>query len=69
MYDGKEKKPRKKKQSELEPYKDEIIKILSNPGIKIKSKYWYFKNERHLRCSYDNFKVYVKKNKYIITER
>lgn len=65
MYDGKEKKPRKKKPSELDLYKDEIIKILSNSGTTIKAAYWYFKNEKHLRCSYDNFKVYIKKNKLL----
>ena len=34
MYDGKEKKP-----SELNPYKDEIIEVLSHPGTKNKAAY------------------------------
>lgn len=65
MYDGKEKKERKKKPSELDPYVDEIIGILSHTGTKIKSAYWYFKNERKIKCSYDNFKTFVKKNKLL----
>ena len=65
MYDGKEKKERKKKPSELDPYVDEIIEILSHTGTKIKSAYWYFKNERKIKCSYDNFKTFVKKNKLL----
>lgn len=65
MYDGKEKKERKKKPSELDPYVNEIIEILSHTGTKIKSAYWYFKNERKIKCSYDNFKTFVKKNKLL----
>lgn len=65
MYDGKEKKERKKKPSELDPYVDEIIGILSHTGTKIKSAYWYFKNERKIKCSYDNFKTFAKKNKLL----
>ena len=65
MYDGKEKKERKKKPSELDPYVDEIIEILSHTGTKIKYAYWYFKNERKIKCSYDNFKTFVKKNKLL----
>ena len=65
MYDGKKKKERKKKPSELDPYVDEIIEILSHTGTKIKSAYWYFKNERKIKCSYDNFKTFVKKNKLL----
>lgn len=65
MYDGKEKKEKKKKPSELDPYVDEIIEILSHTGTKIKSAYWYFKNERKIKCSYDNFKTFVKKNKLL----
>ena len=65
MYDGKEKKVRKKKPSELDPYIDEIIEVLSHPGTRIKAAYWYFKNEKHLKCTYENFKTYVKKNKLL----
>lgn len=65
MYAGKEAKIRKKKPSELDEYKDEIIEILSNPGVRIKSAYWYFKNEKNIKCSYDNFKTYVSKNKLL----
>lgn len=63
MYDGKEVKIKKKKPSELDPYKDEIIEILSHPGVKVKAAYWYFKNEKNIKCSYDNFKSYVNKFK------
>ena len=48
MYDGKENKVRKKKPSELDPYIDEIIEVLSHPGTRIKTAYWYFENEKHL---------------------
>ena len=65
MYDGKENKVRKKKPSELDPYVDEIIKILYHPGTTIKAACWYFKNEKNIKCSYDNFKVFVKKNKLL----
>ena len=65
MYDGKENKPRKKKPSELDPYIDEIIEVLSHPGTKIKAAYWYFKNEKKLKCTYDNFKTFVKKNELL----
>ena len=65
MYDGKENKVRKKKPSELDPYIDEIIEVLSHPGTRIKAAYWYFKNEKHLKCTYENFKTYVKKNKLL----
>ena len=63
MYDGKEAKIKKKKPSELDPYKDEIVEILSHPGVKVKAAYWYFKNEKNIKCSYDNFKSYVNKFK------
>lgn len=36
-------KVRKKKPSELDPYVDEIIEVLSHPGTRIKYAYWYFK--------------------------
>lgn len=60
MYDGKERKLRKKRPSELDQYKDEIIEVLSRPGTKIKAAYWYFRNEKNLKCQYDNFKTFVK---------
>ena len=63
MYDGKEAKIKKKKPSELDPYKDVIVEILSHPGVKVKAAYWYFKNEKNIKCSYDNFKSYVNKFK------
>lgn len=63
MYDGKEVKIKKKKPSELDPYKDEIVEILSHPGVKVKAAFWYFKNEKNIKCSYDNFKSYVNKFK------
>lgn len=62
MYDGKEVKIRKKKKSQLDEFKEEIISVLSNPGTKIKSAYWYFVNERKIKCTYDNFKTYIRKN-------
>lgn len=65
MYDGKENKTRKKKPSELDPYVEEIIEVLSHPGTSIKAAYWYFKNEKSLKCSYDNFKTFVRNNKLL----
>ena len=65
MFDGKEAKVRKKKPSELDPYVDEIIEVLSHPGTRIKSAYWYFKNEKNIKCTYDNFKTFVNKNKLL----
>jgi len=62
MYEGKERKERRKKPSELDRYADEIVEILSHPGTRVKSAYWYFKNEKRLGCGYDNFKAYVRKN-------
>jgi len=65
MYDGKEAKKRKKKPSELDPHRDEIIELLSHQETKVKALYWYFKNEKQLKCTYDNFKSFVKKNKLL----
>lgn len=65
MYDGKENKVRKKKPSELDPYVKDIITVLSHTGTSIKSAHWYFKNEKHIKCTYDNFKTFVKKNKLL----
>ena len=62
MFEGKEAKERKKKPSELDIYKDEICEVLSHPGVRVKAAYWYFKNEKKLKCSYDNFKTFVRKN-------
>lgn len=56
MYVGKENKKRNNH------HKDKIIEVLSHPGTKIKTAYWYFKNEKHIKCDYDNFKIYVRKN-------
>lgn len=65
MYEGKEKKIRSKKPSELDDLKDEIINVLSTPGVRIKAAYWFFKNEKSIKCTYDNFKFYVRKNKLL----
>lgn len=62
MFIGKETKEKKKKISELEQHADEIKKVLSNPGVNIKGTYWYFKTEKNIKCTYDNFKTFVKKN-------
>lgn len=65
MYVGKENKVRRKKSSELDSYREDIIEILSHPGTRIKAAYWYFVNENNIKCSYDNFKTYVRKNKLL----
>ena len=62
MFIGKETKEKKKKISELEQHADEIVKVLSSPGVIIKGTYWYFKTEKNIKCTYDNFKTFVKKN-------
>lgn len=63
IWKGVERKLRKPKVSQLDQYKDEIEDRLKQPGVRIKSVYWYFKNEFQIKCSYDNFKYYVRKNK------
>lgn len=63
MYIEKPKKERKKKESELDKYRNEIIELLSNSAVSIKAAYWYFLNEKNIQCTYDNFKTYVRKNK------
>ena len=40
MYDGKEVKIKKKKPLELDPYKHELVEILSHPSVKVKAPYW-----------------------------
>lgn len=63
IWKGVEKKIRKPKSSQLDQYKGEIEERLNQPGVRIKSVYWYFKNEHQIKCSYDNFKYYVRKNR------
>ena len=63
MYEGKAKKERKKKKSELDDYVEEIIRVLSIPGSSIKGTYWYIQNEYNVKCGYDNFKTFVNKHK------
>lgn len=63
MYDGEEKKERKKRPSELDTHIDDIVGLLSHPGTSIKGAYWYLRNEKGIKCSYDNFKHFVRKNK------
>ena len=65
MYDGKERKARKKRPSELDPLVDDIVEVLSHPGTKIKAAHWYFRNEMNIKCTYDNFKAFVKKNRLL----
>lgn len=63
MYVGKEKKLRVKKPSELDKYKNDIEELLSHSGVRIKAAYWYIKNKYCIKCSYDNFKTYVRKHR------
>lgn len=63
MYVGKERNLRDKKPSELDKYKDDIKDLLSHPGVTIKAAYRYIKTEKNVKCGYDNFKTYVRKNK------
>ncbi len=60
MYEGKERKERKRKPSELDVHVMEIEELLSHPGTSVKAAYWYIRNERGIKCSYDNFKRFVK---------
>jgi len=62
MYDGNTNHERKKKSSELDQYKDDIEELLSKSYVKTKAAYWYLKNEKNLKCTYDNFKTYVRKH-------
>lgn len=63
MYVGKEKKVRVKKPSELDKYKNDIEELLSHSGVRIKVAYWYIKNKYCIKCSYHNFKTYVRKHR------
>ncbi len=63
MYDGEERKERKKRASELDAHTDDIVALLSHPGTSVKGAYWYLRNEKGIKCSYDNFKHFVRKNK------
>ena len=69
MYDGEEKKERKKRPSELDTHTDDIVGLLSHPGTSIKGAYWYLRNEKGIKCSYDNFKHFVRKNKLSVKAR
>lgn len=60
MYEGKETAPRKKKPSELDRHEKEIAELLSHPGVSVKAAYWFMRNERGIRCKYDNFKTFVR---------
>lgn len=60
MYEGKETAPRKKKPSELDRHEKEIAELLSRPGVSVKAAYWFMRNERGIRCKYDNFKTFVR---------
>ena len=60
MYEGKERRQRKKRASELDAHVEEMTALLSRPGTSVKAAYWFLKNERGIRCSYDNFKRFAK---------
>ena len=61
MFEGKDPKIRKKKKSELDDYVDLISILLSDAAISVKAAYWYLVNEKKIKCSYNNFKIYVRK--------
>ena len=46
-----------KKASELDPYIEDISKVLSHSGTRIKAAKWHFKKEKGIKCTYDNFKI------------
>ena len=52
MWKGVEAKIRKPKSSQLDQYKEEIEERLSQPGVRLKSVYWYFKNEWQQRIDW-----------------
>lgn len=60
MYEGEGRKPRKRRASELDAHVEEMTALLSRPGTSVKAAYWFLKNERGIKCSYDNFKRFVK---------
>ena len=60
MYEGKGRKRRKKRASELDAHVEEMTALLSRPGTSVKAAYWFLKNERGIRCSYDNFKRFAR---------
>ena len=55
-------KPRKQRPSVLDGLRDEIAGLLSDDAVKVKAAYWYLCNEGKVRCTYSNFKQYVRKN-------
>ena len=36
---------------------EDISKVLSHSGTRIKAAKWHFKNEKGIKCTYDNFKI------------
>lgn len=60
MHEGKGRKRRKKRASELDAHVEEMTALLSRPGTSVKAAYWFLKNERGIRCSYDNFKRFAR---------
>ena len=60
MYEGKGRKRRKKRASELDAHVEEMTALLSRPGTSVKAAYWFLKNERGIKCSYDNFKRFAR---------
>ena len=48
MYEGKGRKRRKKRASELDAHVEEMTALLSRPGTSVKAAYWFLKNERQL---------------------
>lgn len=65
IYVGMEKEINAKMSSELDKFKKEIEELLSHAGVRIKAAYRYIKNKYSIRCSYNNFKIYVRKNKLL----
>lgn len=62
MYESKEVYVKKKKPSILDCHRESIEKLLSDSYVTVKAAYWYLKNEENLKCTYDNFKTYVRVN-------
>jgi len=55
MYEGKGRKRRKKRASELDAHVEEMTALLSRPGTSVKAAYWFLRNERGIRCSIRQF--------------
>ena len=54
-------KKRKERPSALDPLREEIAALLSDPAVTVAAAHWYLSNEGRVSCTYSNFKSYVRR--------